>query len=34
MPGYLISGETWTIGTGNFLIDDPDFPAYIDAGVA
>lgn len=28
--GYLISGETWTIGTGNFRTDDPDFPAYID----
>ena len=32
-PGFLISGETWTVGTGKFRIDDPDFPAYIDAAV-
>ena len=32
-PGYLVSGETWTIGGGNFRIDAPYFPAYIDANV-
>ena len=32
-PGYLVSGETWSIGTGSFRIDDPDFPAYMDPAV-
>lgn len=32
-PGYLLSGEIWKVGAGNFRVDDPDFPAYVDAGL-
>ena len=32
-PGYLTSGEIWTVGAGQFRIDAPYFPAYIDANV-
>jgi hypothetical protein len=32
-PGYLVSGEVWTVGSGKFRIDATYFPAYIDANV-
>jgi hypothetical protein len=32
-PGYFLSGETWTVGSGQFRVDAPYFPAYVDANV-
>lgn len=32
-PGYLVSGEVWTVGSGKFRVDATYFPAYIDANV-
>jgi hypothetical protein len=32
-PGYLMSGETWTIGNAKFRTDSQYFPTYIDPSV-